>query len=172
MDTLNERFAAEGVAWVEEQLISLQDRTTMLEKSKLGQGLTWQELQTLAGYLSPFEAKTGVYVCRQGDKSDFMSIIFRGRVSIIKSDFNHQDKEIASVGPGQTVGEMSMIDGEARSASVVVKNPVLMLVLSEESFEKMAEEVPRLWGKLLLRLARIMSRRLRQTSGILAEYLH
>ena len=169
MNSLQERFRMEGL---EEQSISLQDKTTLLEKSKLGHGLVWQELQTMAGYFDSYEARPGVYICRQADKSDFMSIIFKGRVSIVKSALNHDDKEIASVGPGQTVGEMAMIDREPRSASVVVKNPVLILVLSEEKFDMMAEEVPRLWGKLLLRLAQIMSRRLRQTSGILAEYMH
>ncbi len=169
MDSLTERFRSEGM---EEQFLSIQDKTTLLEKSKLGQGLTWQELQTLAGYLASFSASKGVYICRQGERSDFACIIFNGRVSVVKSDLHHLDKEIASVGPGHTVGEMSLIDGEARSASVIVKNPVLLLAISEENFDKMGEEVPRLWGKLLLQLARVLSKRLRQTSGILAEYMN
>lgn len=168
MNQLIERFRLEGL---EEQFLSIQDKTSLLEKSKLGQGLTWQELQTLAGYLLSFSAKKGVYICRQGEKSDFACIIFQGRVSVVKSDLHHAEKEIASVGPGHTVGEMSLIDGEARSASVVVKSPLLMLAMTEESFDRMGEEVPRLWGKLLLQLARVLSKRLRQTSGILAEYM-
>ncbi len=49
--------------------------------------------------------------------------------------------------------------------------PVQMLVLTEESFAAMAENHPRLWGKMVLKIAHILSRRLRQTSGVLAEYL-
>ncbi len=169
MDSLDARFRLAGL---EEQFISIQDKATLLEKSKLGQGLTWQELQILAGYFGSYTARKGVYVCNQGERSDFMCIVFRGRVSIVKSDLHHEDKEIASVGPGQTVGEMAMIDGEVRSASVLVKNPVLMLVLSVENFARMGEDVPRLWGKILLQLSRVLSKRLRQTSGILAEYIH
>ena len=168
MDRFRQRFAEEGL---EEQLLSLKDKAELLEKSRFGQGLSLSELQTLAGYLDSYAAASGVYLCRQGDTSDFMCLVFRGRVSIIKQDLNRQDKEIASVGPGNSVGEMALIDGEPRSASVVVKNPVTLLVLSEENFDLMAEEVPRLWGKLLRQLARTMSRRLRQTSGILADYL-
>lgn len=168
MDNLKERFSLAGM---EELLLSLKDKTDLLEKSRLAQGLGWQELQTLAGYLDAYGAKAGVTVCRQGDRSDFMCLLFRGRASVVKTDLHQQQKEIASIGPGQTVGEMALIDGEPRSASVIAKNAVVLLVLSEERFDQMAEEVPRLWGKLLLQLARIMSRRLRQTSGILAEYM-
>lgn len=168
MHSFRTRFNTEGL----EQLhLSLNEKTELLEKSKLGNGLALQELQTLAGYLDGYTAGAGTYICRQGDSSDFMCLVVRGRVSIEKSDLNHNQKEIASAGPGNTVGEMAMIDGEPRSASVVAKNQVQLLVLNDASFNIMAEEVPRLWGKILLQLAKIMSRRLRQTSGILAEYL-
>lgn len=168
MDSPKERFISAGL---EPQLLSLQERATLLEKCKLGSGLVWQELQTLAGYLTAWKAKTGTYLCHQSDQSDFVCMIFQGRVSIIKEDLQKASKEIASVGPGQTVGEMALIDREPRSASAVVKSPVLLLVLDEEGFNQMEEEVPRLWGKILLQLAKILSKRLRQTSGVLAEYL-
>jgi len=44
-------------------------------------------------------------------------------------------------------------------------------VLDEETFNLMEEEVPRLWGKIVLQMAKILSKRLRQTSGVLAEYI-
>jgi CRP/FNR family transcriptional regulator, cyclic AMP receptor protein len=168
MDSLNIRFRSAGL---EPHILSLQERATLLEKSKLGSGLVWQELQTLAGYLSAWKAKSGTYLCRQGDQSDFVCMIFQGRVSIVKEDLHKDAKEIASVGPGQTVGEMALIDREPRSASTLVKSPVLLLVLDEEGFNRMEEDVPRLWGKVLLQMARILSKRLRQTSGVLAEYI-
>jgi len=168
MDSPKERFISAGL---EPHLLSLQERATLLEKCKLGSGLVWQELQTLAGYLSVWKAKSGTCLCRQGDRSDFVCMIFQGRVSIVKEDLHKTAKEIASVGPGQTVGEMALIDREPRSASAVVKTPVLLLVLDEEGFSRMEEEVPRLWGKILLQMARILSKRLRQTSGVLAEYI-
>lgn len=168
MGSFDNRFRASGL---EPDLLSLQERASLLEKSKMGNGLTWQELQTLAGYFSAWKAKAGVYLCRQGEQSDFLCIVFQGRVSIIKEDLHKAAKEIASIGPGQTVGEMTLIDQEPRSASSVVKTPVLLLILDEEGFKQMEEEVPRLWGKVLLQLAKIISKRLRQTSGVLAEYL-
>lgn len=168
MESLRERFSMAGLS---EQKLSLQERATLLEKSRLGSGLTWQELQSLAGYFEAWRADAGVYLCRQGEQSDFLCMVFQGRVSIVKEDLQRASKEIASVGPGQAVGEMALIDGEPRSASAVVHTPVLLLVLDEKSFDQMADQMPRLWGKMLMQLARMLSKRLRQTSGVLAEYL-
>lgn len=95
----------------------------------------------------------------------------RGRVSIQRDDLHQKQKEIATIGPGQTVGEMAFLDGELRSASVVVQTPVLLLILNQKQFDLMAEDTPRLWGKLLLGLSITLTKRLRQTSGVLAEYL-
>jgi len=165
---LRDRFTLAGMV---EQQLSLQERATLLEKSRLGSGLGWQELQSLAAYFDAWRADAGTYVCRQGEQSDFMCMLFQGRVRIVKEDLQHTSKEIASVGPGQVVGEMALIDGEPRSASVIVTTPVLLLVLDEDHCTQMADQMPRLWAKLLLQLARTMSKRLRQTSGVLAEYL-
>jgi CRP-like cAMP-binding protein len=49
--------------------------------------------------------------------------------------------------------------------------PVELLVLTAEGFEKLADGYPRLWGKLVIRIACVLSHRLRRTSGVLAEYL-
>jgi len=156
---------------LEELFLSVQERMALLEKSRLGSGLTWQELQTLAGYFDSFSAQPDTYVCHQGERSDFICIVCQGRVGIVKEDLQLNRKMIATIGPGQSVGEMAVIDGEPRSASVIVQSQALLLVLDTAQFDRMSEVAPRLWGKFLLQLSRILSRRLRQTSGVLAEYL-
>lgn len=168
METVDSRLRRAGM---EHQHITLLDRVTLLENSRLGKQMGQQELQTLAEYCTAWLAEPGTVLFRQGDGSDFMCLVCKGRVAVIKEDLQHAQKEIATVGPSQTVGEMAMIDREPRSATVVARTPVQLLVLDEEAFDRMAEEVPRLWGKILLRLASTLSKRLRQTSGILAEYL-
>jgi CRP-like cAMP-binding protein len=143
----------------------------LLEKSRIGADLTWQELQSLAGFFEVYQASPGSYVCHQGERSDFICLVCQGRLEVMKGDHNQKFKVIATIGPGQTVGEMAIIDGEPRSASVLVQTQALLLVLTEEQFDRMAETLPRLWGKILRQLAKILSRRLRQTSGMLAEYI-
>lgn len=156
----------------DEAMLSVREKTELLEKNHLTKGMEWNEMQTLAGYLDSYQLGAGAEICRQGEKGDFLCLIGQGRVDVVKKDLSQSDKIIASLGPGTTIGEMSLVDGEPRSALVAVHTPATLLVLTQESFDRLAENHPRLWGKLVMRIARILSRRLRQTSGILAEYLH
>lgn len=152
-------------------LLSLESRAELLEKSLLGSDLGQSERITLVGYLEPYQLSAGCTVVEQGEQSSFMCLIAQGRVDIIKETIGGEHKVIASLGPRNTIGEMSLVDHEPRSARVVSHTPVQMLVLTAESLATMAEQHPRLWGKLMLKVARILSKRLRQTSGVLAEYL-
>lgn len=155
----------------ETMVLSVQRRAEMLEKTQFGKGLEWSELLSLAGFMEGYHVAAESVICQQGDTSVFLSIVCRGRVDIVKEDLGHKPKIIASIGPGNSLGEMSLIDGEPRSATAMAHAPVELLVLTLESYEKLADEFPRLWGKLVVTIACILSRRLRRTSGILAEYL-
>lgn len=155
----------------EKMVLSVQRRSEMLENTQFGKGLSWSELQTLASFMDAYSASEGSIICKQGETKVFLSIICRGRVDVIREDLKHKDKIIASVSPGFSLGEMSLIDGLPHSATVVAHTPVELLALVTEGYLKLAEEAPRLWGKLVVRIAEILCRRLRQTSGVLAEYL-
>lgn len=154
-----------------EQLLSIQERVIFLEKSKLCSGLTYEQLQTLAQYLDAYMASEGSFVCHEGDLSNFMCLVCTGRIAVVKNDLKNNLKTIATVGPGQSIGEMSIVDGGPRSASLQVQTPALLLVLNIERLNQMKEDVPKLWGEVLLQLARMLSKRLRLTSGVLTEYL-
>jgi len=155
----------------EKIVLSVQRRSEMLENTQIGKGLAWSELQSMASFMDAYSASEGSIICRQSESRVFLSIICRGRVDIIREDLKHKDKIIASVGPGFSLGEMSLIDGLPHSATVIAHTPVELLALTVEGYEKLAEEYPRLWGKLVVRIAEVLCRRLRQTSGVLAEYL-
>lgn len=155
----------------EELVLSVQRRAEMLEKTQIGNGLEWSEILTLAGFMEAYMISPETTLCQQGEVSSFLSIVCKGRVDIVKEDIGHKKKIIASVGPGNSLGEMALIDGEPRSATVVVHIPVELLVLTKEGYERLTVEFPRLWGKLVVKIAVILSRRLRKTSGVLAEYL-
>lgn len=158
-------------AGFEAKVLSVQRRAEMFEKTQLGKGLDWNEALTLSGFMDAYQASAGSEVCREGDESAFLCLICQGRVDVIKEDLEHNSKVIASLGPGNSLGEMSLIDGETRSATAVVNTQVELLVLTRDRFDVLQEEYPRLWGKLVARIASVLSRRLRRTSGVLAEYL-
>lgn len=158
-------------AGFEEMVVSIPQKASMLEKSQLAKGLEWAEIELLAAFIGMYTVSEGSIVCRQGDDAAFLSIVCRGRVDIVKESLGHHNKIIASIGPGYSLGEMSLIDGTPRSATAVAHTPVEMIVLTKEGYDKLSENFPRVWGKLLVNIACVLCRRLRQTSGILAEYL-
>lgn len=168
MEETREIYLGSGLT---EKRLSVREKGELLEKTQLGKDLEWHEVPTLAEFFDVFHGEAGTYICRQGEHSGFLCIVCQGRVDIVKEDIGHHAKVIASLSPGNSLGEMSLIDGEPRSASALIHTPVVLLVMRHDRFDRLMEEYPRLWGKIVRRIAVVLSKRLRRTSGILAEYL-
>ena len=81
------------------------------------------------------------------------------------------EKSLALIEEGKPFGEITLIDGEPRSATAVAKVDSKVLTLTQDEFRALSEKHPRLGAILLTKLAELMSHRLRQTSGMLVEYL-
>jgi CRP-like cAMP-binding protein len=84
---------------------------------------------------------------------------------VFKQDRWNAQRLIAVVAPGQSFGEMSMIDGEPRFATCVAAEPCLIAVLSREDLARIILEQPTLGSKILMELVLMLSQRLRQTSN-------
>jgi len=147
------------------------ERSEMLDRTHWASDFGWRQVQTLAKYMRTYEAAKGAVLLQEGARSSYMCLIVAGTVSVVKGDAAQGIKYLAALGPGKTFGEMALIDTEPRSASVVTKEETLLLVLTERDFEEMAEDAPKLAIKLLKKLARMLSERLRKTSGTLSEHL-
>lgn len=144
---------------------------TMLEESQMFGDLEWPEIQTLASYVQAYRAAQGTTLFREGESGGYLCLIVEGRVDICKEDRAQENKTVATVGPGKTLGEMAMVDGEPRSATAIVAEPATLLVLTRENFTRLTREKPGLAAKVLLKVARLLSQRLRLTSGVLVDYL-
>ena len=70
-----------------------------------------------------------------------------------------------------SLGEMTIVDGEPRSATAVAVASSTLAVLTQENFLLIMRDKPALSAKLLLKIAQLLSQRLRLTSGILVDYL-
>jgi CRP-like cAMP-binding protein len=107
----------------------------------------------------------------EGDKNAFLVLIIKGNVHVVKFDSQRNPKKITTLGPGKTIGEMSIIDGEPRSASAVTAVASTLMVMTAEKFNRLMDEQPRVALVLVQKIAKLMSQYLRQTSGRLIDHL-
>ena len=129
------------------------------------------DIALLAGYMDVFRAQPGEVIIREGDGGDYMLLIVEGYVDILKRGLRHEQQHMTTVGPGMTLGEMSMIDGEPRFATCIATEPATIAVLRRDDMAKIILDHPSLGSKILVKLVSMLSARLRQTSARLLQYL-
>ena len=86
---------------------------------------------------------------KQGSTGYEFLVILEGEVDVIIDG-----QVIASLGAGDHVGEMALLDGKPRNASVVAKTPVRALLVASREFRALVDQVPSLDRKLLVSLTR------------------
>ncbi len=150
---------------------TINDRCDMLENSTWGREFTRDQIEKLARYLHVAEAEQGSEVFSEGSKDAYMGIVIRGIVRIVKEDSLNRRSAIAEVGPGKTLGEMSLIDGWPRSASAVAVENTTLLTLTKDNFDHLLADHPRLGSQILMKVANLLSHRLRMTNWMLVECL-
>ena len=129
------------------------------------------EVRLLAHFMNVYQAPAGTEIIREGEGGDFMLMLIEGQVEVQKRDRWNTPQLIAVVDAGKTLGEMSMIDGEARFATCVAASPTIVAVLDRENLARIIVEQPMLGAKILMQLVLMLSQRLRVTSGRLLQMM-
>jgi CRP/FNR family cyclic AMP-dependent transcriptional regulator len=133
-----------------------QEGSTKLQEVPIFEGCSQRQLQSVAGIARVFEAPAGTVLTRAGDPGDEFFLILDGTVSVGVSI-----GQPVLLRPGEFFGEMSLLDGDPRSATVVTDTPVRLLVVNRGDFSLLRREVPELTQILLVTL----SRRVRQAEA-------
>jgi CRP-like cAMP-binding protein len=136
----------------------------LIPKCTLLENFSPAEVRLLAHFMEIYRAESGMEIIREGEGGDFMMMIVEGRVDVNKRDRWNTPQLIAQVDAGRILGEMSMIDGEARFATCVAIERTLIALLDRESLARIIVEQPLLGAKLLMELVLMLSQRLRATS--------
>lgn len=92
-----------------------------------------------------------------------MLLVLNSKVSVVKVVPRHGVKQIAEVGAGASLGELSLIDGRPRFASSVMLALTDFALLTRNSLNELLTHYPRLANKRLLVLIQIMTVRMRET---------
>jgi len=162
---------APGLLAGERKNLSILEKSELLDATRWSMEFSFERIKKLVRYMSVYEVPPNTVLFREGEKDAYMVLIVKGRVDVIKFDSRRTPKKITSIGPGKTIGEMSIIDGEPRSASAVSGSDALLFVMTAEQFQNLNEALPGIGITLVLKIAKQMSQYLRQTSGRLIDHL-
>ncbi|MDP2340374.1 MAG: mechanosensitive ion channel family protein [Deltaproteobacteria bacterium] len=83
----------------------------------------------------------GEVITRQGAEAHWLYLVVRGEVAV-RIAVDGADKEVATMGPGEVFGEMSLLTGEPRAASVYALTDVECWRLDQEAFRQVIQERP------------------------------
>lgn len=143
----------------------------LLDGTHWASSLSWNQLVNLGAYFKAYEAPKQAVIFKEGQVERRMGIIASGQVDILKTDQQLHATVLARLRPGQTFGEMSLIDDEPRSATAVAAVDSLILFINKQDFLLLSRELPPLAFAVLWKVSRQLSQRLRRTSGQLVDYL-
>jgi CRP-like cAMP-binding protein len=138
------------------------DRIGMLRNVELFKGLSESRLQSLAAVCRISTFPEGDEIIEQGDElleeEDGLYILLDGTVEVRRDSSDGTDgRLIATLGPTQIFGEMALLDGHARSASVFATTEVVCMMLSRWDFQRQLRSDP----EIAMRVLAVLSERLR-----------
>ena len=124
----------------------------------------------LCATLRQFTAVPGDAIFKEGDPAHEMFVLLDGEVEVLKKSRSGREHRIALLGPNDCFGEMSVIDLQVRSATVRAVAPSRIVRISSEEMDALYRHDLKSYALITLNIARDLSRRLRVTDGILAEF--
>jgi CRP/FNR family cyclic AMP-dependent transcriptional regulator len=138
-------------------------RIRHLQRVPLFSGFDEDELRRVADLSRIVEMSAGTVVTQIGEPGDSFFVIIDGSVAVrtpVGAGIQLQ--------PGDFFGEMSLLDGEPRSATIVATTDLRLLIVDRSHFWRLLEETP----DLIRRILTILSRRVRRLEQTLHAVLH
>jgi len=140
----------------EEPMYSTVEKVLFLKSAPVFERVSGEDLAPLARVAEVEIYSTGEPITREGETGDALYIIIRGRVTI-----SVEGRLIATLGPGEAVGEMAVLDSSPRSATATaVEETEVLRIGSEEFYEVLHEQVEIAEG-----IIRLLSARLRDADS-------
>ena len=143
----------------------------LMSEIPLFDSLNYEEIQEIEKRLILKNLDKGALIYKQGSPGRSVCFVVQGELSVIKRA-DDGDVNIATVGKGESVGEIAIIDGLTRSADVLAITEASVLILKQKDFDNLVEEQPAIGVKVLKTLAKSLSRTLRDRSEVLARLMH
>lgn len=128
-------------------------RVALVEKIPLFAGLSKREVSQIAGLVNEVEAPAGTRLATIGEAGHELFIIVEGEALVTT-----QPGRTTSLRAGDFFGEMSLLDGEPRSATVEAITPTRLLVLGHREFWQLLDRTASLVHKIMHTLCQRLRR--------------
>ncbi len=132
-----------------------QSSRLVLDHSPLFEGLSRPILEEIAKQMRPRHFDPDAFLCRQGDPGESLFVIQQGFVEVL-IDTADGMTPLNWLRQGDVVGEMALVSGDARIASVVARQPTDVLELTYEAFASIVAQHP----AIVVNISRITIQRL------------
>jgi CRP/FNR family cyclic AMP-dependent transcriptional regulator len=126
-----------------------EDKIERLRTVPLFEECSNRQLKSVANITKVFDVPAGTVIARAGEPGDEFFLICDGSARVEVSP----DKHVV-LGPGKFFGEMSLLDGGPRSATVIANTPVRLFAIARRNFSALLNDVPGLIQILLVTLSR------------------
>jgi CRP-like cAMP-binding protein len=114
-----------------------------LDDMPLFKGLPTKKLRVVSQLSTSIELPAGATLAREGTIGREFFMLFDGEVEVIRAD-----RLVATRGPGSHLGEIALLEGRRRTATLVAKTPVLVAVTSRGEFAGLLQLVPEISERL------------------------
>ncbi|MGH7775062.1 MAG: cyclic nucleotide-binding domain-containing protein, partial [Candidatus Binatia bacterium] len=118
------------------------DLADIIRNIPLFSGLTREDVAKIMGKLEERAFNAGTTILSQGDKGDSFYLIESGAVQVVLESAGGRSESIAVLGPQDWFGEMALLSGEPRSATIITVKDTTVLRLSREAWDELIEKHP------------------------------
>lgn len=144
---LHERVAR-AIAVARDKAELSADSAPALERVPLFSGIPREELVSLLMSVEPVRYKTGQTIVREGAEGDSLYLIAAGTVRVATRGNSGEEIPLATLGQGEFFGEVSLLTGRPRTATVTADTPVELLRLDRATIEGLRARHPNIEASL------------------------
>ncbi len=144
---------------------------SFLRKVPVFGGLEGRSMDHMVALLEERSFDAGEYIFNEGEHGRTMYVLREGEVEVLRSSSEGQQVPIVRLGPGETFGEMALVDLEPRSATVKVLRPATTYALTILDLYHLYQVDTYAYVIFLQNVCRMVSRRLRKADRRIAEFL-
>lgn len=125
------------------QLTLQQDRTAILQRIELFGPLGAEEIDALAEHIYQRDYQAGAVIVRQGEPGSSLFIVVEGYLRAYADDLRiEEDAEVGQIEAGEFFGEMSLLTGESRNATVVAATDAICYELGKDALADLLAQRP------------------------------